>query len=83
MIDRANVYLSSVILGALEVLRERQVAMRDQLSRDEGQAFVEYAMILVIVSVVIGALVIWTPIASSISGAISSITGAIDSAGTP
>jgi Flp pilus assembly pilin Flp len=81
MIDRANVFLSTALLGAMSLIREQQAAMRERLSREEGQAFVEYAMILVIVSVVIGALVIWTPIADAITNAITDVTNAINNAG--
>jgi hypothetical protein len=38
-------------------------------------------MILVIVSVVIGALIIWTPIAEAITNAIGAVTEAIGNAG--
>ena len=81
MIDRANVFLSTAILGAMSLIREQEAAMRERLSREEGQAFVEYAMILVIVSVVIGALIIWTPIAEAITNAIGAVKEAIGNAG--
>lgn len=81
MIDRANVFLSTALLGVMSLIREQEAAMRERLSREEGQAFVEYAMILVIVSVVIGALIIWTPIAEAITNAIGAVTEAIGNAG--
>jgi len=81
MIDRANVFVSTALLGVLGLIRERQLAMREHLGREEGQAFVEYAMILVIVSVIIGAIVIWTPIAGAITTAIQDVVDAINDRG--
>jgi Flp pilus assembly pilin Flp len=73
MIDRANVILSTALLGAWGLIRERQLAMREQLRREDGQAFVEYALVLVVISIVIGAAIVWTPLTDAINGAIEGV----------
>ncbi len=53
MIDRANVLLMTVF--------DASGRLRDRLSREEGQAFVEYAMVLLLVTVALAAGTFITP----------------------
>src|SRR5262245_10392886 len=48
MIDRANVLLVTLFVDGF-------TRVRDRLRREEGQAFVEYAMVLLLVTVVLAA----------------------------
>ena len=54
MIDRANVLLVTLLLNASS-------NVRDRLRREEGQAFVEYAMVLLLVTVALAAGAFITP----------------------
>jgi len=69
MIDRANVLLVTRLLNASARLR-----------REEGQAFVEYAMVLLLVTVALAAGTFITPFRDAITGAFTSIGDAINNA---
>jgi Flp pilus assembly pilin Flp len=74
MIDRANVLLVTLLLNASS-------NVRDRLRREEGQAFVEYAMVLLLVTVALAAGAFITPFQDALRSAFSAIgdviTGAI------
>jgi Flp pilus assembly pilin Flp len=73
MFNRANVLLVTLLLDASS-------SVRDRLRREEGQAFVEYAMVLLIVAVAIGAGVFIDPFQKAINDAFSAIGTAIGKA---
>ena len=73
MIDRANVLLVTLFVDGF-------ATVRDRLRREEGQAFVEYAMVLLIVAVAIGAGVFVTPFQQAITGAFNKISQVITTA---
>ena len=66
MMDRVNAFLGTV-------LADRRAALEAYLRRDNGQAFVEYALVLVIIAVVIGAALTWDPLVNAIQGAIDDV----------
>jgi Flp pilus assembly pilin Flp len=72
-----TVRLSVLAVGALVAARDR---LFDQLRREEGQAFVEYALVLLVVAIVIGTLAVWSPLGTAIGTAITKITTAIGNA---
>jgi Flp pilus assembly pilin Flp len=72
MIDRANVLLLGLVSAAL--------AGTDRLRREEGQTFVEYAIVILFIVVAGVTVTAWGGLRDAISGAIDSITGVIDNA---
>jgi len=73
MIDRANVLLLTLLLDASS-------SVRDRLKREEGQAFVEYAMVLLLVTVALAAGTFITPFRDALKSAFQSIGDAINGA---
>lgn len=73
MIERANVVLLTGLLDARSVLRDR-------LRQEEGQAFVEYAMVLLLVAIALAATTFVTPFRNALETAFSSVGTAIDDA---
>jgi Flp pilus assembly pilin Flp len=69
-----TVRLSILAVGALAAARDR---LFDSLRRDEGQAFVEYALVLVVISLLIGAVLVWSPLKDAITTAISHVSTAL------
>jgi Flp pilus assembly pilin Flp len=69
MIDRANVLLLT-LLSASD-------GMKDRLRRETGQAFVEYAMVLLLVTVALAAGAFITPFRDAITNAFQAIGNAI------
>jgi Flp pilus assembly pilin Flp len=70
------VRLSTMAAGTLAAARDRLFALR----RDEGQAFVEYALVLLLIAVAIAAASIWTPLLTDIGKAVNSIGNALNGA---
>jgi Flp pilus assembly pilin Flp len=70
MIDRANALLITLVFGVSDRARAR-------LGRQEGQAFVEYAMVLLLVTVALAAGTFITPFRNAISSAFTAIGNAI------
>ena len=73
MIDRANVLLVTLLLDGF-------TSVRDRLRREEGQAFVEYAMVLLLVTVALAAGTFITPFRTAITNAFEAIGNAITGA---
>jgi Flp pilus assembly pilin Flp len=69
MIDRANVLLTELVSGAI-----------DRLRREEGQTFVEYALVILLIAVAVGAVATWQPLQDAITTALGKIQTAIESA---
>jgi len=73
MLERANILLLTLLL-------DTSSSVRDRLRREAGQAFVEYAMVLLLVTValVVGTFV--TPFRDAIASAFSAIGDALTGA---
>jgi Flp pilus assembly pilin Flp len=71
MIDRVNVQLGTLLATPS--------AIRDRLKREEGQAFVEYALVLLVVAVALTAAagVFITPFRAAIVSAFTAISNAL------
>ena len=74
MIDRANVLLTTLLLDASR-------GVRDRFRREEGQAFVEYAMVLLLVTVALAAGAFITPFRDALESAFTRIGDAITGSG--
>jgi Flp pilus assembly pilin Flp len=70
---RANVALLRLLLDA-------SADGRDRMRRQEGQAFVEYAMVLLLVAVALAAGAFVTPFRAALENAFGAIGGAISAA---
>ena len=70
---RANVVFLTLWLEASSGVRAR-------LRREEGQAFVEYAMVMLIVAIALAAGTFVSPFRTAIEGAFSSIGDALNNA---
>ena len=64
MMDRFNVWVGSI------------VARSHDIKKDEGQTFVEYALVLAVIVVALLAAMTLTGLTTAISGAMSTITSA-------
>jgi pilus assembly protein Flp/PilA len=62
----------------LFALWSRLIALRGRLDREEGQALVEYALILGLISVV--AITLLTAVGTDVKSVLSSVTAALASA---
>ncbi len=65
MMDRFNVWVGSLYTRSLDI------------KKDEGQTFVEYALILTLVAVAAAALAAWTGLVSGIGTAMGDVTNAL------
>jgi Flp pilus assembly pilin Flp len=65
MLDRFNVWVASLIAGAHE------------LEKEDGQTFVEYALILAVVVVGVLLAITWTGLSDAITTAIGKVTTAV------
>jgi Flp pilus assembly pilin Flp len=72
MIDRANVLLLELVSAASSGI--------DRLRREEGQTFVEYALVILLIAVAVGAVATWTPLQDAITGAVTKIKDTINDA---
>ena len=73
MIDRANVLVLK-LFSAASVDSER-------LRREEGQTFVEYALVILLIAVAVGTLAAWDGLREAITTAIGDMTEAVSNAG--
>ena len=73
MIDRANVLLLALVSAAS--------AGSNRLRREEGQTFVEYALVILLIAVAVSTLAAWGGLRTAIGDAVTSITDAITGAG--
>jgi Flp pilus assembly pilin Flp len=71
--ERANVALLRLMIDA-------SAAGKDRIRRQDGQAFVEYAMVLLLVTVALAAGAFVTPFRAAVENAFTAIGGAISSA---
>jgi Flp pilus assembly pilin Flp len=82
MVDQLNVG----ILRRTLALQERMLAMQDTLAnrlrRQDGQAFVEYALVLTLVAVAVALLTQWTAFTSAITGSLQKVIDALNIAGS-
>jgi Flp pilus assembly pilin Flp len=77
MFDSLNV---AVRVGtALQSIGDRLVA---RLRRSEGQAFVEYVLVLTLVAVAVALLAQWTNFTTTISSSLQRVINALTNAGT-
>jgi len=72
-----TVRLTSLAVWAMVATREN---LAKSLRREEGQAFVEYALVLLVVAVGIAAVLAWTPLRSALNSAIQSVADTLGSA---
>ena len=77
MMYRANMFLTAGLLSVTSLIREHLADQQSRLQREEGQAFVEYALVLVVISIVIGAAITWDPLTGAINGAIQNVADAL------
>jgi Flp pilus assembly pilin Flp len=73
MIGRANVILFTLLFEPSSCVQRR-------LRQDDGQAFVEYAMVLLLVTVALAAGAFVTPFRAAVENAFTAIGGAISAA---
>jgi Flp pilus assembly pilin Flp len=71
MMDRFNVWVGSLY------------ARSHDLKKDEGQTFVEYALVLSVIVVAVLLAVTWTGLGTAIGTAITKVTNAINPPATP
>jgi Flp pilus assembly pilin Flp len=65
--DRFNVWVGSLFVRAQDI----------NLKKDEGQTFVEYSLILVLVAVAATALAAWSGLVTEIGAAIGKVNSAL------
>jgi Flp pilus assembly pilin Flp len=75
MFDSLNAVRIAV---ALQTLEARLV---ERLRRNEGQAFVEYVLVLTLVAVAVALLAQWTSFTSTISSSLQKVMNALSGAG--
>ena len=78
MFDRATLGFTTALLAMTSLVRDGYASMGDRLKREDGQAFVEYALVLVVIALAIGALIVWTPLTEAINAAIERVAGALN-----
>jgi hypothetical protein len=73
-------YRISAMIGALVLTTSSRV--RDRLERQEGQAFVEYAIMLLIVAVAlgVGTALFWKPLTDGLTAALNTVKDTLSSA---
>ena len=77
MFDSLNVAVR--VGAALQSVGDRLV---ERLRRSEGQAFVEYVLVLTLVAVAVALLAQWTNFTTTISSSLQRVIDALTSAGT-
>jgi Flp pilus assembly pilin Flp len=77
MFDSLNVAVR--LATALESYKDRLV---ERLRRSEGQAFVEYVLVLTLVAVAVALLAQWTNFTTTISSSLQRVIDALTNAGT-
>jgi Flp pilus assembly pilin Flp len=66
MVDQFNVGILRTVLAA-------QTSLANRLRREEGQAFVEYALVLTLVAVAVALLTQWSAFTSAISNSLGRV----------
>ena len=72
MVDQFNVGILRALLGA-------QSSLANRLRREEGQAFVEYALVLTLVAVAVALLTQWSAFTSAITGSLQRVIDVLSS----
>jgi Flp pilus assembly pilin Flp len=73
MFDRFNVWVGSLIVRSQDL----------SLKRDEGQTFVEYVLVISVVSVGILLAVVWADLHTALADGIAKVADAISGTSTP
>lgn len=81
MFDQLNTGLMKVG-AALQARIGSREPLRDRLRREDGQAFVEYALVLTLVGVAVALLAQWTNFTNEISNSLQKVIDALTNAGT-
>ena len=76
MFDSLNAVRIAVTLQTL------QTRLVDRLRRNDGQAFVEYVLVLTLVAVAVALLAQWTSFTTTISNSLQKVIDALNKAGT-
>ncbi len=74
MVDQLNVGILRSVLAAQDKLANR-------LRREEGQAFVEYALVLTLVAVAVALLTQWSAFTDAITNSLQKVIDALSNAG--
>jgi len=74
MIDRLNAVIVSWALSA-------SAGAKDRLKREQGQAFVEYALVITLVAVAVALLTQWTAFTSELGNSLKRVITALKDAG--
>jgi Flp pilus assembly pilin Flp len=69
-----TVRLSTAAVVALITARDRLVK---SMRREEGQAFVEYALVLVVIALVVATVTTWSPLRDAVGRAVTDVSNAI------
>ena len=75
MVDKLNV-------GILRQMLATQDTLANRLRRQDGQAFVEYALVLTLVAVAVALLSQWSSFTSAIHDSLQKVIDALSNAGT-
>ncbi len=75
MVDQLNV-------GILRQMLAMQDTLANRLRREEGQAFVEYALVLTLVAVAVALLTQWSAFTSAITNSLQKVINALSAAGS-
>jgi Flp pilus assembly pilin Flp len=70
-----TVRLSILAVGSLAAARDR---LFDSLRREDGQTFVEYALVLLVVALALSAAAIWTPLGTAVGNAVTKVSNALN-----
>ena len=74
MVDKLNV-------GILRQMLAMQDTLANRLRREEGQAFVEYALVLTLVAVAVALLTQWSAFTDAITNSLQKVIDALTNAG--
>jgi Flp pilus assembly pilin Flp len=70
-------------LGTLMVAMDTALSrLGDRLRRNEGQAFVEYALVLVFVAAIVATATLWAPLRNGITDALDTVKSQLDKTGS-
>ena len=75
MVDKLNV-------GILRQMLATQDTLANRLRRQDGQAFVEYALVLTLVAVAVALLTQWSAFTDAITNSLQKVIDALTNAGT-
>jgi Flp pilus assembly pilin Flp len=64
------------VVLAVRTLAATQNRLFASLRRDDGQTFVEYALVLLVIALVVAGASLWSPLGPAITSAVSKVTTA-------